>query len=295
MEIFAFTVLANLLAAIYLLQLLPRRRFKRGAGSILAYFWILLLCFPLLRLTQRNFSRDLLQWRDTAGLQEQNLRAFMATDDEQFLKDPRPGSIPVPPGAEPQLLVLLRTPELRQILPAEIRTPLPVHALGMGSPAFTQPGVPAAVASLPFLPSWGSFTPAGAHGSQGAFVSNPLQTTYPYLRFEVAGYLGTEYALRLSANSDLAGSAIHRSSELRPVRPAAERWLVQYLSVPSRNFQLNAEDADSRAWLAFREPTEVGLYSYWAGWLTRRGHVVFFFSLAVFFFGLFYRATFQKF
>lgn len=170
--------------------------------------------------------------------------------------------LPYPSGA--QLRALLDDTIVRRAMPADVRVPLELApAPGSITAAFvphggTFPTTP----SLEDVRTFGSYGIAG-NDNTGDFLSQPLHTTFPYVKFSLAGYLpngGLSMVLRCHPKTDCSEVAIS------PSTPARESWQDVYAKVPSTgSFRIAATDNSATTWFAFSAPREVGALSMLSG------------------------------
>ncbi len=211
-------------------------------------------------------------------------RAFMASDDEHVFEHHLLSELPFP--YPPELIFLLRTPDIRTNLPACVRDPLKVSSAVTNS-AFVPRGFLLTDAEPPTERSWGSYGKEGA-AAQGSFESGPIQRSrLPYLEIPVAGDLGKP---GLSLSLVELGSG--RVTEIKPDQAAGGRWLDVQVKAPSGEFKMVARDDSPSGWFAFKEPREMGALSYWCGrmvatwkWFSIAGIVGMAWSLARWFSG----------
>lgn len=247
----------------------PHRAFLHRSILVL---WVASLGFGLVKLTRTDFADELPALREHLRNSESNVRAYVATGDlQRFLTDKPEKDTPYPDAAH--LARLLDDPVIRRILPTDVRTPLHWESLDVSVPAAFVPGGTApATPPLPFKQIRGSYSELLDVAQGGEFrarLSTPI--TLPYLRFEFAGDLG-EADLEFSLRDTSSG----RQRRYQPARVPREHWRADYLAVPGHGgLEIVAADRSPSRWFAFSEPTEVGRFSYWAGWFLRRGNLLF--------------------
>lgn len=199
---------------------------------------------------------------------EQALRSFLADDDIAAfgLK----GFPEMVPHWSASMLgnAWLRHPYMRKILPPAVREPLSVDPQAGATPVFVDDGVYPTTPRDVARRVRGSYTSVG-NPTQGQFESLPVRCeSGAYLRFEIAGYLGTPgLSLRvLSARSE---------AHVQPAEVARERWIASLVRCPADRFTIVAADSRPDLWFAFADPIEVPWGSYIAqslidrawGWL----------------------------
>lgn len=248
---------------------------KHRAAAAAMPAWLAVLGIGLARMTGDNFRAELPERRDAYLAQESNVRGYLATGDfARYLAGKPQLDIPYPDVA--YLARLLDDPTLRAVLPADVRAPLPLAPATAADNAeatgFAPDGYYPSTDQSAFLPCWGSYTALG-EAAQGAWRGRTAApASLPYLRFAFAGDLGEpglSFALR-----DLAAAG--RLVDFRPARPPRAHWRIDYLRAPGRGgFEIVASDRSATRWFAFSAPVEVGRWSYWSGWLLRRGGAIF--------------------
>jgi len=192
-----------------------------------------------------------------------NTAAYLATGNDHFLD----GDIPYP--SKGPLMERLAHPEIRAILPASLRAPLPLA--GQADPARSfAPGAVAPGTAPRIAPSFvGSYTAAG-RAAQGVWRSGPLPAgpRGGYWRIEVTGDLGRRAGLSLEMADAQDGA---RVATIAPVDPTPAAWTPLYLPAPRQPVHLVARDANPTAWFAFSAPVQVPAWSYRAMRLAAQG------------------------
>ncbi len=225
-----------------------------GAAFVI---WGVICAIGLWQLTDRASGAPLSFWMACQRSRELTTRAFMATDDEQYFRRENHFRIPFP--YVPMLTFLLRTPDIRNILPASVRDPLKVIPLETGQPGFVTNGCDLATPDPPTETSWGSFSGPGAP-ARAAFESTPVRkSALPYLEIPVAGDLG-ESGLSLELIDQVTG----KKTPVKPTRVAGKNWVNVYVRAPAGEFKIAARDESPTGWFAFKAPREMGRWSYWA-------------------------------
>ena len=208
----------------------------------------------------------------------ENVRNYLATGDEHFMQH---REIPYPWPKE--LLVRIRIPELRDLLPASVRVPMrlepfgatrgfvsydsrqPERDGGRQPPVFEHPapGISPATPPLANRVTWGSF--GSLAGSAPSNWQGPpiIPSEAGWLKFFVAGQPGQPGA-SLELLDAATGSTI---AEVLPNRLPGDTWRPAYVRIPTRPYVIAAKVDASDRWLAFSEPVTVGTLSYlaWRG------------------------------
>ena len=152
---------------------------------------------------------------------------------------------------------LLDDPAVRSGLPANVRAPLTISADADTPTAFVPFGAYPTTPRRDDLPGFGSFAATG-NPTVGGFTSQPLDTGFPFVRIDLAGYLPDPgLALRLDCPQPSTCSPV----AIRPAEFARESWRGIYAAVPQQRFRVVAEDRTTALWMAFSAPVEVGRLS----------------------------------
>jgi hypothetical protein len=231
-------------------------------------FWAVACVAGLALLTSRAWQIDIPERQFYYRAQLRNTRAFMATDDIRiFDGKPKPQLLsyegnPLAPRLRYEAewtVQYLRSPIIRDILPACARIPLEVMANEEATRGFVLKGFRLARPEPPTEVSWGSCSAQGP-GAMGTFESLPIRKSrLPYLEISVAGDLG-EKNLSLELIELATGARI----PVKPSKIAGNKWLDCYVKAPAGAFKIVARDASETGWFAFKAPREVGRLSFWA-------------------------------
>jgi hypothetical protein len=234
------------------------------------------------RQTSRSFSADLPDIQSYCAQCERNVRNYLATGDTNYLQH---REIPYPSAGA--LLVRIRNPVLRDLLPVSVRRPLGLEAedataifkrsdnrvrqdLLPASPAMESgrlDGLSDSIPRLENLVTWGSYDSPEAAAPQ-EWSSRPVRPAgNGFLKFEVAGHAG-EPGAALELRDAASGAVL---ADVRPSKVPGNAWRAVYVREPQTPFIVVASGAGPRAWLAFAEPVEMGRLSYWAWRLVRNG------------------------
>jgi len=262
MDMLGIGVVANLFAALLLVQQLRTQGRRRVGMGVLA-----VACLALLVATAGVSWQQLGTRMPRAGLLfpiEETVRAYVATGDRRYLEgEPQP---PIPYPDAQHLGSLLDDPTIRAILPAIVRTPVAVRVSAATAEAFVRGGLPPDLPVPPAEVTWGSFSALG-NAAKGSLQTEPLTTDFPYLRVEMAA--GFEKGLSLHVLDEQRG----RRNRIRPAKPDG-RWSADVVKVPGPTPMLTAEDKTSNGWIAFREPRELGRLSAWSERLLKVGPMI---------------------
>jgi hypothetical protein len=253
MDSLSFIAIANGLAAYVLLRdYRARLRFAPLVCAALAC-WTLGCLGGLGVLTNRAWTFELPDAYAEKVAQLKTACAWVATGDQHvFLAEP--ADMRLAPLAD----WLMTQPAIRGILPACVREPLRVTPSQISSNAFVRNGWELATPDAPTEISWGSYSAQKA-AVRGTFESQPVRSSaLPYLEIPVAGDLGaTGMSIELV---ELNGGKI---TEVRPSAPPDGEWVNVQVQAPSGEFKIVARDDSDTKWFAFKEPREMGRWSFW--------------------------------
>jgi hypothetical protein len=117
LDLYAIGVLANFACAIWLAQ----QEIKQPAGWWMpaVAIWSAVILVSLGVSAAGNLPEQLAEWHNSALAQEANTRAYLATGDFKHLQDKPQFHVPYPDSKS--LACFLASPEIRSILPANIR------------------------------------------------------------------------------------------------------------------------------------------------------------------------------
>jgi hypothetical protein len=215
--------------------------------------WTLSVLAGLGFLTTRAWSQALPEMSAEQAVQLKAARAWLATGDPRvFLAQPADQRL------APLADWLMNEPHIRGILPACVREPLHLFPAQNSGNAFVRNGWLLATADEPTEKSWGSYSAQQA-AARGTFVSQPVpRSTLPYQEIPVAGDLGGE-GLSLELVEINGG----RVTEVRPAAPPGGAWVNVRIKAPAGEFKVVARDDSDTKWFAFKEPRELGAWSFW--------------------------------
>lgn len=236
------------------------RRFPRRLVVMLAAVWVATLFWGLWRIARTDLEDyrglgNYLQWAKRWNLvEEENVRAFMATNDRRYLPDRPLWSIPY--WDADQLIELLHDPQLSAILPRACRPLLKLEKDEPSDASFVPDGCPPDRPKQEFTQIWGRYPTNGA-GATGSFVSQPLSAALPVLIIPVGCGTNLE-GIHLRLVEGLTG----RRSELIP-KPTG-RWQTLIVTAPANPFRLEITDQNPDSWVAVGDLNEMGRLSYGA-------------------------------
>ena len=236
--------------------------------------WMGMLLAGLWQVSETGRTMYLPHCRAWGLLEEMNVRAFIATDDLQQLKNKSEQAVPYP--NPDQLVELLRDKKILAILPPECRRPLPLENDSPASSGFIRDGFAPEKPKQAFTETWGSFTTNGA-SETGTFLSQPLQSRFPRLLLPVC--CGDEVrSLQVKVVA-----ADGRKIELS-LRPTAGHWHDLIFTPPPGPFRLEVTDTSDHSWIAIGAMKEAGRLSVVALWLTQQAVWILLVGLAGFVF-----------
>jgi hypothetical protein len=252
LDLFAVGILINFVCLISLFR--SNYFSKRGVMGLATFGWSGLIFISLASLVHNSVMHEL-EFKRTCSQQEEiNTRNYLASGDFNHLKDKPFLYIPYPDAD--RLAEILNMPEIRKILPANIR------------PAFS----PVSVDSRPvdaFIGNGYFYTTPkradtswGSHNAQGDTATGQLFLKFnadknARIEIPVAGYpLGAGMKVEVEQNGKLTAVSIASDPK--------ESWGTGYARVKKGPFTINVTDASPKYW------TAVGLPSTkWQGRLDR--------------------------
>lgn len=186
-------------------------------------------------------------------MQAEHIARYVRMNDTDALY--KAGHMGLPYSNTAKLQSLLDDPAVRQGLPANVRPGMVVKAdPAETSPAFVPYGAFKSVPRRDDLPGFGSHSEAG-DAAVGRFRSEPLDTEFPFVRLDLAGYIPEA---GLSLRLECVDNANCKASDVLPFEQARESWRGIYVKVPQSHFRIAADDTSRTRWLAFTAPVEVG-------------------------------------
>jgi hypothetical protein len=236
------------------------RRFPRRLVVMLAVVWVAVLFSGLWRISRTAMEdyktlENYLQWSKRWSLvEEENVRAFVATNDRRYLPDQPLWSIPY--SSAGRLAELLRDSKLSAILPPACRPPLQLEKDEKSDASFVPDGCPPDKPKQEFTRVWGSY-PANGATTTGSFVSKSLSAALPKLIIPVG--CGTNLkGIRLQLVEQQTGRRI----ELKLRTPG--RWQTIIVTTPANPFRLEITYQNQNSWVAVGDMNEMGRLSYYA-------------------------------
>ncbi len=268
MDLLSIGMVVNVFSIVLLFRRHAGRRWERAALTILCAAWIAMCGTGLYGLVRYSLKAQVPLKKYHSELQVANVRAFVATDDVSRLEGKRDQEIPFP--CPYYLAGILKDQHIEKILPASVRRPLPIPYEAGWQSAFARGGISPETPELEdFENSFGSWSGDGAAG-EGMFESLPARApTLPYLRFELTGFSpGAGLELRLCPVDGSEARVVATGS----IEPG--EWQSVTVRSPRGEFIVVASDRRPDAWLAFKEPVELGALSVAAEFLASIGPLV---------------------
>jgi hypothetical protein len=198
------------------------------------------------RAVAEDYSRPIRQW---GLLETENVRAFIATDDPNWLNSKLEQAVPY--WNSDWLIELLRQPKILSIMPADARQPLKLEPDETSSTGFSLNGFPAGQPGQPFTMSWGDNATNQAP-SPSHFVSRPLSTHLPKLAIQL--YRGTAPGVLIQFEE-----ASGRTAELHP--RIGNNWQTLIVDAPQGPFRFEIKNPNANAPVAVGEIKELGRFS----------------------------------
>jgi hypothetical protein len=188
-------------------------------------------------------------------MQAANIARYVRLGDRNALYGAGHMGLPYPNTAK--LQSLLDDASVRSGLPVNVRPGLVVTAEAQPASTFVPFGAYERVPRNDELPGFGSFGESGDR-TLGRFRSEPIETKFPFVRIDLAGYLPDE---GLALELECVDAANCAESNVRPAEFAREGWRGVYVRVPQAHFRISAEDHTPTRWFAFSAPVEAGSLS----------------------------------
>jgi tetratricopeptide (TPR) repeat protein len=236
------------------------RRLSRRSVTMLMILWVGIVFLKLGKISRTTIGdyksvENYLQWSRMWGLvEEDNVRAFVATGDTNYLSNKPLLAIPYWNSA--WLIDLLRDPKLSAIMPPDCRAPLKLEKDEKSDASFVLDGYPPENPKQEFTQVWGDYSTNTANAS-GLFVSKPISATLPKLIVPVC--CGTNLQ---GIQLQLVEQKTERKIELHP--EIVGRWRALVVSAPQNPFRLEITGQNHDSWVAVGEIQEMGCLSYCA-------------------------------
>jgi hypothetical protein len=255
MDTLGMLAVANILAIVLLMtRYQPRLKYQPIWTAFFAMWSVIFAC-GWLWLSENTWYNSVPTWMFYRDARLQNMRAFRATDNPQVFTDAPFFCRPFPNVQ--QLVQLLRDPVIRKILPSCVGDPLRIEP-GTGSDETFQTNACAPYA-LPAERCWGSYSGPGV-AARGKFESLPVsRPNLPFLEIRVVGNLGAP-----GLSLDLIDLATGNDTRVKSAPSDGDGWRSVFVKAPAGDFKVVARDDSATGWFAFKEPRQMGRFSYWA-------------------------------
>jgi len=189
-------------------------------------------------------------------VESEDVRAFIATDNPEWLKSKM--SLEIPHSMVN--LLLLRESKVLSILPAETRKPLKLEADESATSAFTTNAIPSGNPGRPFAKVWGDNGINAVAGSH--FLSQPIFARLPKLSLQI--YRGPVPDGVIIQFVEASG----RHIELHP--RFIDQWQTLVVDTPASPFRLEINNSNLGVPVAIGDIKELGRFSVLAENLVQR-------------------------
>jgi hypothetical protein len=244
LDLLAVLVLINFACLVVLVKSAIMRHRSQTVFALCA--WVGIVLFTLGRYGGKHLP-DALAQKQSMGLEEEtNTRNYLATGDFNYLKDKPLQSIPYP-NAE-RLAAILASPQLREILPANISHNVKLMAV-VENPVGTfvkdgyYPTTPKRVDS-----TWGSYATKGNEAIGQTIIKYSSKTAGGMVEVPVAGYPLNE-RLKLEIEQGGQRSPMHISENPK------ESWVMAYAPLLDTEFSICLTDSSNTFWMAVAMPS----------------------------------------
>jgi len=264
MDLLAPGALVNLFAIVTLLRAKRESVWIQSGSSLAGAAWMIWVLYGVIWTSHDKFSQGLAR-HGRVQIDEEHVRAYVATGDRENLKE---SSSPLLPFPDPNYFaMLLDDSTIREILPAVVRRPLQIEKESDVGNCFVLGGYPREIADAPHERRWGSFAAAGA-SSRGEMESASIKPRLPYLQFEIAGNMRA--GLSLAVRESQSG----KERRVIPTTRINQDWRRGRVSVSGGPLRIVARDENTEEWFAFGEPRELGRFSYCSELFASKGRTI---------------------
>jgi hypothetical protein len=271
MDLLAPGALVNLFAVVAFLRANRQSAWIQRGGNLAGTVWMIWILCGVIWTSHDQFGQCLAR-HGGIRIDEEHVRAYVATGDRGYLKE---SSSPLLPFPDPTYFaILLDDSTIRQILPAVVRPPLQIEKERDLGNCFVLGGYPREIADAPHERRWGSFSEAGA-SSRGEMESASIKPRLPYLQFEIAGYMRTGLSLAVRDNQN------GKERRVVPTTRINQDWRRGRVSASGGPLRIVARDQNTEEWFAFGEPRELGRFSYCSELFASNGRAIFSCGLAL--------------
>jgi len=236
----------------------------RRTPIVIGILWSLAVAGIASYQSRRFFEFSLPASKASYAACERNIQGYLITNEFSYLNKTPVTEIPLFAG-EP-LARVMAPPEIRGIMPASVRPPIPLEPGGK-SAGFHLGGTSPETPPLALRRVWGSFASA-AGGAAAEWKSSIIPASpFAYWKIEVSGSLGSP-GTSLDVVSEESGKVL---SGAFPTRIAGNSWRAAYARAPREPARLVAHADSPSTWFAFSAPVEMSGLSYWSLQLARKG------------------------
>jgi hypothetical protein len=240
------------------------KRWVRIAATVGVAAWVLAGTAGIARLSREMLITAARQRVEWSHEHVRTVRAFIASGNMEELLGKR-GPQELPYHSAWMLANWLQHPYVARILPAIVRSPLPIHPADSGS-TFQQTWSSVNGEHILAFDSYGG----DRAKNRASFESQPVTCTdFRYLRFEVAG-AARDSGLRLSLKDVRTGA----ETAVSPSPGSRSGWTAATARCPNGPFTIVADDQSPVSWLAFRPPSEIAWGSAVAESMIQRTNVL---------------------
>lgn len=245
-DLFSIGILVNFACLISLVQDDLGKFNRRKIDCAVLWFFIVAASLGLFS-CEWNY-KELYAKRSIGQIEEANTKNYLATGDFSYIKDKPFLEIPYP-GDGRAFSETLAMPEIKAILPSNIRSPLASSKMDESSGAFIQGAI------SPETPKrsnmiFGSYAPAG----KTAIGQTSLQFSVPqitHLAIPVAGYpLAEGNKIEIVQNGQRRPLIVRENPE--------DYWATIYTKVDAGPFSIVLSKSSASSWFAIEAPTVVG-------------------------------------
>jgi hypothetical protein len=236
------------------------REWSGRVRSLILAAWVFIVAVGLAAQTREMWTTYVVPNIARQHIQEDNVRAFLQTNDPVHILNKPWGEVPYPVGEV--LLQRLQVPVIQNVLPPSVRRTIPQNP---AAPKTLPPLLEASTRPVT-LSTWD--LPPSSTPFEWRSEPQP-DSTLPVLRFRVAGDLGPgDSSARLVVRSAAGEVAI------RPEEAPGNRWKTVSVFRPPGEWWLEATAPTRPAWFAVTEPVEVGRLTWLAEKLLKFHFVV---------------------
>jgi hypothetical protein len=267
MDTLCFLFTANFLSIALLLGKHRKKLRFAPLWYVLFALWLAPCASSLWTLDARAWNVAIPDWAHDQQIRQETTQAFVATDDLKVFANHKESELAW--FYIPELSFLLRSKDIRPILPACVREPLKLMPKDAVPSAFVTNGCLLSKADPSWEHSLGSYSEDGV-AARGTFESAPMRSGLPYLEIPIAGDLGSP-GLALELVEMNSGKVF----AVKTADVAGGSWLNAYVKAPRSEFKIVARDDSATGWFAFKAPREMGRLSFWAMRTVAAGKYVF--------------------